>query len=124
MFTDDQDIALWSMPRLSESAYNAQGMPAMLADTMAYQTIYPEIYFRVMPFIMMACDEMDAFGCATPTHDMVYEMSDRIYQDVGRIHPDLAGVQSSQIGLGGGFFNDLITIMLLNEFFNRRRRRY
>ena len=121
MFTQEQDMSPWSMPQTAEPNYNAQGMPAMLSDTIAYQPIYPDVYYKVQPFVMMACDEMDAYGCMMPNHDMLRQTTDRIYHDIGRMHPELAEVQSLQIG-EGGFFNDLITIMLLNEFFHRRRR--
>lgn len=113
-------------------------------ENMNYQCIYPDVYYKVQPFVMMACDEMDAFNCGMPTHDMVWQISERICEDVCRVHPDLAEREHSQ-GMSyeaasaygvpgsfaeaqqwrrGGFFRDLVTIILLNEFFRRRRRYY
>ena len=114
-------------------------------ENINYQCIYPDVYYKVQPFVMMACDEMDASNCDMPNHDTVRQMSDQIYDDVCRVHPDLAErdqyqgmsyeaatafnmpgsiVEAQQWRRGGGFFNDLIDIILLNEFFGRRRRRW
>lgn len=113
-------------------------------ENMNYQCVYPDVYYKVQPFVMMACDEMDACNCGMPSHDMVRQMSDHIYEDICRIHPDLAerdqyqgmsieaaaaynvpgSFVEAQQWRRGGFFNDLIDIILLNEFFGRRRRRY
>ena len=110
---------------------------------MVYQCVYPEVYYRVMPFVMMACDEFDAGDYEMLSPEMVRQTTDRIYEDVCRIHPELAEwdqysemsyeaaaaynisgsyVETQQFR-GGGFFRDLITIILLDEFFGRRRRR-
>lgn len=110
-------------------------------ENMNYQCIYPDVYYKVQPFVMMACDEMDACNCVMPTYDMVCRMTDQICEDVCRVHPDLAErdhyremsyeavsaynvpgsfVEAQQFHRGG-FFRDLITIILLNEFFRRRR---
>lgn len=111
-------------------------------ENMNYQCIYPDVYFKVQPFVMMACDEMDACNCGMPTHETVLQISDQICDDVYRMHPDLVGgdqyqemsyeaaaaygvpgnlVEAQQWRRGGGFFRDLVTIILLNEFFRRRR---
>jgi len=107
-----------------------------------YCCIYPDVYYKVQPFVMMACDEMDSDHYGMPTREMVRQISDQIYDDVCRVHPDLAQrdhyrgmsfeaasaydmsdqyVESQQF-FSGGFFNDLIDVMLLNEIFRRRRR--
>ena len=109
---------------------------------MMYQRVYPDVYYKVQPFVMMACDEMDAYDYGMPSPDMIKQITDQIYQDVCQTHPDIAEqtnyhemsyeaasaynvpagfVQAQQLG-GGGFFNDLVTIVLLNEIFRRRRR--
>lgn len=110
-------------------------------ENVNYQNIYPDVYYKVQPFAMMACDELDACNCGMPTHDMVRQISDQIYEDVCRIHPDLAErdhyrampyeaaaayniadrTAEAQRWRGGGFFRDLIDILLLNELFRRRR---
>lgn len=112
-------------------------------ENMDYQCIYPDVYYKVQPFVMMACDEMDACNCGMPTNDMVRQISDRICDDVYRIHPDMAehdqylgmsyeaasaynmsaNLVEAQQWRRGGFFNDLVTIIFLDELFGRRRRR-
>lgn len=108
---------------------------------MMYQRVYPDVYYMVMPFVMMACDEMDAYDYGMPSQDMIRQMTDQISQDVMRVNPGIAEqsnfhemsyeaasaynipsgfVEAQQFG--GGFFNDLVTIVLLNEVFRRRRR--
>lgn len=115
-------------------------------ENMNYQCIYPDVYYKVQPFAMMACDEMDACNFGMPSYDMVQQITDRICDDVLRAHPELAEEDyfqempyeaASAYGIPdnsaeaqqfrrrrrrGGFFRDLVTIILLNEFFRRRRR--
>ena len=111
-------------------------------QSMMYRRVYPDVYYKVQPFVMMVCDEMDAGNFEMPAQETIRETSDQIYEDVCRVHPDLAErdhyrgmsyeaasayeladnfVEAQQF-FGGGFFNDLIDIMLLNELFRRRRR--
>lgn len=111
-------------------------------ENMDYQCLYPDVYYKIQPFVMMACDELDASNYGMPTRDMVRQISDQIYDDVCRVHPDLAErdnyqgmsyeaasaysvpgsmVEAQQFSRGG-FFNDLLDIVLLNEIFRRRRR--
>ncbi len=115
-------------------------------ENVKYQNIYPDVYYRVQPYVMMACDELDACNCGMPTHEMVMQISDQMYQDITGMYPDLAeedyyidmpqeAVDAYHMASGtveaerwygrrrrrGGFFRDLINIMLLNELFRRRR---
>lgn len=112
-------------------------------ENMNYQCIYPDVYYKVQPFVMMACDEMDAYNMGVPAHDMVRQISDQIYNDVVRVHPELAEDDDYQEmsyeaavaynmegpyaetqrfrGRRRGVFRDLILILLLNEIFRRRR---
>ena len=110
-------------------------------ENINYQCLYPDVYYKVQPFIMMACDELDAAGYGMPALDMIRQISDQIYEDVCRVHPDLAkrdhyhemtyeaaaaySVPGSHVETQqfrrGSFFNDLLDIVLLNELFRRRR---
>jgi len=117
-------------------------------ENMNYQSIYPDVYYKVQPYVMMACDEMDAYNMGMPTYDMVRQISDQIHDDVLRVHPDLMEddddddyqemsyeaasaydltddfVESQRFRgrrRGRRFFRDLIDILLLTEFFRRRR---
>jgi hypothetical protein len=106
-----------------------------------YQCIYPDVYYKVQPFAMMACDELDACSYGMPTCDEVRQISDRICEDACRVHPELldqdhyqgmsyeaaaaysvpGSFVESQQWRRGGFFRDLVDIILLNELFRRRR---
>lgn len=98
--------------------------PDMMRDMAAQQALYPDIYYKMYPHIVMACDELDMMGCMMPTQQMLQCMGERICQAVLRIHPELAdyggGAVQAQIN-GRNFLRDLALILLLNEFFRRRR---
>lgn len=121
---------------------------------MANQIVYPELFYKLQPFIIMACDQMDtySFGTMIPTQDMVEQLSDNIHDDVCRIYPDIAeyadSIDRANKGeqpvimirdqrmfdrnfdmLGHrftrrGVLRDLINILLISELFRRRRRFY
>lgn len=111
-------------------------------QNMMYRRVYPDVYYKVQPFVMMICDEMDANNYDIPAQDMIRQLSDQIYEDACRVYPDLAerdqyrGMSyeaasayemtehyvGAQQFFRGGFLNDLIDIVLLNELFRRRRR--
>ena len=114
-----------------------------MEENRSYYRVYPDVYYKIQPHVMMVCDEMDDYDdYEMPSHEMIRQMSDRIYNDVCRIHPEYAepdhyrgmsydalaaynlidNVESQQFSRGG-IFGDLITIVLLNELFGRRRRR-
>jgi hypothetical protein len=63
--------------------------PENMGKTMAYKLIYPEIYYKLQPYIMMVCDQMDVYN-TVPTQEMVESMTDAIYDDVVRMFPDIA----------------------------------
>jgi hypothetical protein len=67
----------------------ASNMPNM-TGTLANQAVFPEIYYKLQPHIMMVCDQMDAFGNGMPTQEMVEQTTDNIYDDVVRMYPDVA----------------------------------
>lgn len=96
---------------------------------------YPEIYYKIQPFILSACDAMlfGSGGNVAPTWNQVDAMSEEIYADISAMHPDLleyAGVgmtasyvETAQFGGGRfrrrGVFRDVLDILLLNELFRR-----
>lgn len=122
---------------------NMQVSPAM-----ENPSVYPEVYYKMQPYIMMACDHMDAYGPEMPSQEMVEGMSDAIYDDMMRTYPEMADYMRSQEQGGAartslavqgpfgfmspfgfrrdfrrrGLGRDLIDILLLSELFRRRRR--
>lgn len=56
----------------------------------AFQLVYPDIYYKLQPYIMMVCDQMDAYNAPIPTQEMIENMTDSIFDDVVRMFPDVA----------------------------------
>ncbi len=109
---------------------NGSDMNADMNTVMAYEMVYPEIYYRVQPFVMGVCDQMKAYGGVMPSSEVIGNIADNIYTDVMTMYPDLAEY------VGGdavptitpfyrprfrrrGFFRDFVEILLLNEIFRR-----
>lgn len=118
-------------------------MPRTMDDFEAPQVVYPEVYYKLQPYIMLVCDQMDTYGDMMPTRDMAEQITDQIYDDCCRMYPELENYigQDGNMKTGGnpvevfnGFGNprfrrrglgrDLIDILLLTELFRRRRRPY
>lgn len=112
---------------------------AEMSDLVTYRLVYPEIFYKLQPFVMMACDQMDS-AAAMPSQDVIEGMADRIYEDVCRMYPDieeyarereksaqnnpaLSEVLSVRRFRRRGLLRDIIEILLLSELFGRRRRR-
>jgi hypothetical protein len=138
---------LMNMQAPNPSMAPSQEMP--MAGKMMNPVVYPEIFYKLQPYIMLVCDQMDTFSPMLPTQDMVEQMTDNIYDDVCRMYPDLAEYAranenqsnreppSEYGGIGFGFpfvigprfrrrglLRDLIDILLISEFSRRRRRFY
>ena len=92
---------------------------------------YPETYYKVQPFVMAVCDQMNGL---LPSQELFDEISNDIYLNVCMMYPDLAEyvngshikplVESQQRDRNFGFrrkspFQDFIDIILLNELFRR-----
>jgi FMN phosphatase YigB (HAD superfamily) len=130
-----------SAPFAGQAPYNMQEMN----DLMNYRVAYPEIYYKCQPFVMMACDQMDAVSSEMPTQEMIEMMADNIYDDICRMYPDMVEYIRSAEQKGGanipaqgfitfdrdrdrsrfrrrGVFRDFIEFLLLSELFRRRRR--
>ncbi|MDD4699277.1 MAG: hypothetical protein PHV07_03330 [Oscillospiraceae bacterium] len=119
---------------------------APITNMMPYCAVYPEIFYRVNPFIMNVCDQMDACYYMIPTQEMMERMSDGIHDDLCKMYPEMAKYDNNVIDQdaeqpvvdvinGGPFFfrprfrrrgllRDLISILLFSEFQRRRRRPY
>jgi hypothetical protein len=141
------------MPGVQQSPFYQNGMPPIMSGVMTYKMMYPDIYYKLQPHILMACDEMDMYGQMMPTQEMVEQMTDRIHDNVCKMHPELAEYaneyektiqtivpefrpddfrrdgRDEHDGFRPRFrrrgpFRDLISILLLSELFGRRRRGY
>lgn len=99
---------------------------------------YPPIYYILQPHILMACDQMEMYGCMMPTKQMMMGMCDQIYDQVCKMHPEMAqydvpypvspmadppmGFGFDEFGRRRGPFRDLLAFLLFSELLRRRRR--
>ena len=128
---------------LNNSPYNNIGVAPIMEGAMVCKLVYPEVYYKLQPYVMSVCDEMGTNGYMMPSQEILEQMSDNIYDDMCRMYPDMAeyandydikaSVESAQYGRDPyyrgrfrrrGLFRDLIDILLLTELFGRRRRYY
>ena len=70
------------------SSFPSQDMPMM--GKMVNQMVYPEIFYKLQPYILLVCDQMDTFSSLMPTQEMIEQMTDGIYDDVCRMYPEIA----------------------------------
>jgi hypothetical protein len=152
MMQDYKDLRSAPRVRLAMEAYPAAPQPVSppphcyREEKMPMQRVwccemtYPEIFYKVQPFIMLACAQIDSYGSAL-TCEMLDQMGDGVYHDVCHIYPEMAEygrsqesgasnmpMASVQFGRspGGrfrrrGLLRDLIDILILYELFGRRR---
>lgn len=149
----NQTGASMMKPANQVPSYPTEAMP-ILPGMLESQMVYPEVFYKLQPYIVLVCDQMDTYGTMMPTQEMVEQMTDSIYDDVCRMYPDLAEYAKSHENAESnnphnpdgfrrdprffdrdfrffrrpfrrrGLFRDLIDILLLSELFRRRRRYY
>lgn len=130
-------------PNLNGNYINSSQQQGM-SPLMAYQMVFPEVFYKLQPYVLMVCDRLDSFEPSVLTQDMLDSISDSIYEDVCKRDPELAvylrgpfedpPVQTASLGADPppfgwrfrrrGLPRDLIEILLLSELFRRRRRFY
>lgn len=68
---------------------NQSETPDMMQDyPMGYRSVYPEIYYKLTPFVSMTCDLIFSYNMM-PTQEKLEEMSDGIYDDFCKMYPDM-----------------------------------
>lgn len=126
------------MPQMAHPNSQMANSPAK-EKSMTYRAVYPEVYYKVKPYISMACDLMDSYGIGMPTQQQVNEMVDGIYDDFCKTYPDMVDYMSKsgtdpagdpppfrdrfRPGFGfrrRGLGRDFIEALLLAELFRRR----
>lgn len=109
---------------------------------------YPEIFYKIQPYILMICDQMDTYyGDMVPNQEMLDQMSENIFNILVDMYPDIKEYARSyeqneveptvtQVlarsprhqGRGyrrnRGLLRDLIDILFFSEYYRRRRRYY
>lgn len=98
----------------------------------ASDVTYPEIYYKVQPFIIFACDQMESSKHMI-NQNMLDQVGDDIYTKVCEMYPDIEeyanqypikmSVESSQrqrrFFRRRGVFQDFVDLLLINELFRR-----
>lgn len=75
------------IPQMPQRQVPTQVEPMQASDLEAQ---FPELYYKLKPYIMMVCDQMERRGLSEPSQDMVDELADKIYEDVITLYPDVA----------------------------------
>ena len=84
MMNQTLDIRAEPMPQQTQE----DGMSSMPMD---FRMVYPEVFYKLQPYILMVCDQLETYGYSMPTQEMAQQMTDFIYEDVMRMYPELAG---------------------------------
>lgn len=112
---------------------------SLTEETRNYRAMFPEIHYRLEPFITSTCDSIEAAG-VMPTQQELDAITDDIYDEFCAMYPDMEdymGAKSlpeavpTQVIIGGrpGRFRfrrrnlgrDFITALILSRLFGRRR---
>lgn len=134
-----------SMPEANKANNKQMGKMPLTENNMTCNLVYPEVYYKVQPFIVSVCDQMNL-------HDHMIspkafdQAGDTVYNNVCIMYPHLGGYANSQemeesveamspVYPPGrrfypdgrhfrrrGIFRDLIDILLLQELLGRGRR--
>ena len=106
--------------------------PALVEDMACYM-MYPNIYYRLYPYVSSACDKMDNPYVMYPPQELVEKMVDECYDKCLSEMPDLEEYAKCQSAEASGeddveaqktrtpILRDLIAILLLTELFRKRR---
>ena len=70
-------------------SYNPSAVNPFMDNAMMSLATYPEIYYKLMPFITMTVDLLFSYGMM-PTQQQLEEVSDGIYDDFCTMYPDMA----------------------------------
>lgn len=99
---------------------------------MMYPIMYPDIYYKVYPYVSQICDKMDNPYIIYPSEQLLEKMVDDCYDMCIEEMPDLEEYAGMVIAENEDsetaqrrrrpLLRDLIAIILLSELFRRRRR--
>lgn len=123
-----------------------QEMVPKTGDNLPMQLVYPEIFYRLQPFVILVCDEFERYS-VTPTQEIIDQATNSICAEACRIYPDLMYYSYNQASNDDdppfmrefdlrrrgdfdhdffmrrfrrrGNFQDLVSILLLSELFRR-----
>lgn len=118
---------------------------SIIEETKKHRAMYPEIQYKLEPFISSTCDAIESSG-VMPTEEEMDNITDGIFDDFCNTYPDMANYMKANDNdtdmpeavptqfFGGGFRpggfrrfrrrglgRDLIRALLLARLFGRRR---
>ncbi len=76
------------MPDMMQN-YNQPAVNPFMDSAMMNMAVYPEIYYKLMPFIAMTVDLLFSYGMM-PTQEQLEEVTDGIFDDFITMYPDMA----------------------------------
>ena len=62
---------------------------SMMPTEIDLQMVYPEVFYKLQPYILMVCDQLETYGYTMPTQQIAQQMTDYIYDDVMRMYPEI-----------------------------------
>jgi hypothetical protein len=89
--------------------------PNMQENAVNRRALFPEIYYRLKPFISMACDVINSSGTA-PTQQDMDDMTDNIYDEFTRMYPDMADYMKQNAESAGEANEAVPTIVIGGSF--------
>jgi hypothetical protein len=121
-------------------------MKSLVEETKKHRAMYPEIHYKLHPFVCVTCDAIEATG-RMPSQEEFDDITDNIYDEFCKMHPEMENYMKSGnkdddppeavtafdgfgrgIGRGFGFGprrrgigRDLVGALLLAELLGRRR---
>ena len=111
--------------------YMYPSMEPCIDNGMVHTIMYPDIYYRIYPYVHRTCDRMDNPYMHYPSEAQEESLVDDCYDSCIRAMPDLehyADVRTEQVDANQlrrrPLLRDLIAIILISELFRRRRRPY
>jgi len=135
----------YSMQEVNKTNTKQMEKMPMMEENMACNLVYPEVYYKVQPFIVSVCDQMNLSDHMV-SPKIFDQAGETIYNNVCVMYPHLAGYANPQemnesveamspVYPRGrrfypdgrhfrrrGLFRDIIDILLLQELLRRGRR--
>ncbi len=75
---------------LAAQNYTEEAMKPVMDNMTTYPAIYPEVYYRLKPYITMVSDLICSAGTDMPTQQQLEAISDEIYDNFCKSNPDMA----------------------------------
>ncbi|NLC44533.1 MAG: hypothetical protein GX783_09665 [Clostridiales bacterium] len=108
-----------------------QSMEPCINNGMVQTIMYPDIYYRIYPYVQRTCDRMDNPYMHYPSEAQVESMVDDCYDTCIMGMPDLehyADLRTNEVDTKQirrrPLLRDLIAIILITELFRRRENPY